>query len=218
MIRKMAMHEKDMSKEDRTPDLGRAQQCFVDLEKSETELKDVEAVLRETEEKYKNIYENATEGIFQISPEGYFLSANPSLARIHGYDSPEELMDSVTDIGKQIYVDPKVRLELMNQLNKSGSVQNFEVEMYRKDRSLHWISINIKAVKDKTGKVLYNEGTMQDITQRKMTEKALMESEERYRTAIEHSNDGVSIIQGNKHLYVNEGSLRCSSMILQTRL
>ncbi len=193
----------DIQEKDPISNVSSAQQCFVDLEKSETELKDVEAALRVTEEKYRNIYENATEGIFQITPEGRFLSANPSLARIHGYDSPEELMSTITDVGNQIYVDPKVRVKLMEQLNTYGSVQDFEAEMYRKDRSLHWISINIRNVKDKNGKVLYHEGTMQDITTRKLTEKALIESEERYRTAIEHSNDAISIIQGNKHLYVN---------------
>ncbi|MCX8021727.1 MAG: PAS domain S-box protein [Syntrophorhabdaceae bacterium] len=174
-----------------------------ELERSEEELKKVEAELREAEEKYRHIYENATEGIFQITPEGRFLSANPSLAKIHGYDSPEELITSITDIGRQLYVDPKRRLELLAKLERDGFAQDFEVEMYRKDRSLHWISINIKAVKDKNGKILYTEGTMQDITKRKMAEKALIESEERYRTAIEHSNDGITIVQGNKHQYVN---------------
>jgi PAS domain S-box-containing protein len=199
----MAIQEENVPGDKLVADQGPIEQCFVDLEKSETELKDVEAALRETEEKYRNIYKNATEGIFQITPDGRFLSANPSLAKIHGYGSPEELMNTVKDIARQIYVDPNVRVKLMEQLNRDGSVQDFEAEMYRKDRSLHWISINIRNVKDENGKVLYHEGTMQDITQRKITEKALIESEERYRTAIEHSNDAVSIIQGNKHLYVN---------------
>lgn len=168
-----------------------------------TEQKQVEKTLRETEEKYRNIFQNATEGIFQVSPEGRFMSANPSLARIHGYDSPEELVETVTDIASQLYVNPEDRKFLVEALDRHGSIQDFEVQMYRKDRSLHWISMNAKVVRDTAGRPLYHEGTMQDITERKMAEQALLESEERYRTAIEHSNDGVAIIQGMTHQYVN---------------
>jgi len=176
---------------------------IVELEKSEAELIKMEADLREAEKKYRNIYENATEGIFQTTPEGRFLSANPSLAHIHGYDSPDELMNSVTKTGAQLYANPNDRLEWMALLEKNDSVQNYEVEMYNKDRKLNWISLNIKAVRDNIGKLLYYEGTMRDITKRKIAEKALIESEERYRAAIEHSNDGITMIRGYKHLYVN---------------
>ncbi|MCX5808440.1 MAG: PAS domain-containing sensor histidine kinase [Proteobacteria bacterium] len=169
----------------------------------ESELKEAETALRQAEEKYRNIYENATEGVFQTSPDGRFISANPSLARIHGYDSPEDLINSVDDMARQLYVSPERRADLIRLLQKYGYAQNFEVQMYRKDRTLQWISINVKVVKDKDGKVLFYEGTMQDITQRKVAEQSLMESEERYRTAIEHSNDGVAIIHGNINQYVN---------------
>ncbi len=197
------MDEINLTYDELTRELEQMRQSIAELERSESELKKTEAALRKTEEKYRNIFENATEGIFQTTPDGRFLSANPSLARIHGFNSPEELINTVTDITRQMYVNPQDRADMMGMLQKYGSLQNYEVEMYRKDKSLHWISINITAVKDRDGKVLYYEGTMQDITQRKMTEKALMESEERYRTAIEHSNDGITIVQGNKHQYVN---------------
>jgi PAS domain S-box-containing protein len=176
---------------------------IVELEKSEAELIKMEADLRETEKKYRNIYENATEGIFQTTPEGRFLSANPSLARIHGYDSPDELINSVTSASNQLYANPNDRLEWMTLLEKKDSVQNFEAKMYNKDKKLNWISLNIKAVRDNMGKLLYYEGTMSDITERKIAEEALIESEERYRTAIEYSNDGITMIRGYKHLYAN---------------
>lgn len=197
------MNYENLTKEELINELSNLKQCVIEFEKSEAELKEVETALRQTEEKYRNIFQNASEGIFQTSPEGRFVSANPSLAHIHGYDSPEDLIDSITDMARQLYVNPEDRLELASILNKYGAAQNFEVQMYRKDKSLHWISINVKAVKNKNGKILYYEGTMQDITQRKMAENALMESEERYRTAIEHSNDGVAILQGNVNQYVN---------------
>ncbi len=167
-----------------------------------TEAQRVQDALRKTEEKYRNIFHNATEGIFQISPEGHFISANPSLARIHGYESPEELMSSVASV-TTLYVHPEKLLDFTRLLHQKDHVSNFETQMRHKDGSIQWILINARAVRDEDGRILYLEGTMQDITERKSAEEALAESEERYRTAIEHSNDGVSIIKGDTHLYVN---------------
>jgi PAS domain S-box-containing protein len=164
----------------------------------------IEKALRQAEEKYRNIYENATEGIFQINLEGQFLSANPALARIHGYESPEEMISEVTDISKQLYADPERRRELISLLGRFGRAENFEARSLRKDGSVHWISINARLVRDKAGNPLYHEGTMRDITKRKENEAALRESEERYRTVVEHSNDGMAILEGNIHSYVNQ--------------
>jgi PAS domain S-box-containing protein len=167
-----------------------------------TERKRLEGIVKQTEEKYRNIYENAMEGIFQIGPDGGFLSANPSLAHIHGYDSPEDLTKTVSDI-RSLYINPDDHHRLINLLFEQGAVQNYEAKMYRKDGSLQWISTNVRLVKDPQGRPLYYEGTMMDITNRKMAEEAFAESEERYRTAIEHSNDAVSTILGDKIQYVN---------------
>lgn len=154
-------------------------------------------------EKYRSIFEEAIEGIFQTSTDGRFINANPSLARIHGYDSPQDLIDGITDISKQLYVHPEDRIRLIDKLNAHGPVTDFETQMYSKDGSIHWISMNIRAVRDKDNNVRYYEGTMLDITERKNAEFSLHESEERYRTAIEHSNDAVAIVKGNTHQYVN---------------
>ena len=167
-----------------------------------TEKKRLQATLRQTEEKYKNIYQNAIEGIFQIDPSGRFISANPSLARIHGYDSPEELMRAVDDI-RSVYVNPEDHTRLINLLFEHGAGQNHVAQMYRKDKSLQWISVNVRLVRNTQGEPLYYEGTMMDITERKLAEEGLAESEERYRIAIEHSNDGVAIIRGDRTQYVN---------------
>lgn len=167
-----------------------------------TERKRLAAVLIQTEEKYKNIYENAMEGIFQIGPDGRFISANPSLAHIHGYESPEALIKDGKNIAS-MYVNPEDHRRLINLLFEKGAAQNYEAKMVRRDGSLQWISVNVRLVKDDRSKPLYYEGTMMDITNRKMAEEALAESEERYRTAIEHSNDAVSIIRGETIQYVN---------------
>jgi PAS domain S-box-containing protein len=164
----------------------------------------MEEALRQAEEMYRNIYENAREGIFQISLEGRFLSANPALARIHGYDSPQELIATTTDISKQLYADPERRRELISLLGRFGRAENFEARALRKDGSIHWISINARLVRDNAGNPLYHEGTMRDITKRKENEVALRESEERYRAVVEHSNDGIAILEGTIHTYVNQ--------------
>jgi PAS domain S-box-containing protein len=167
-----------------------------------TEARLMEAALRQTEEKYRKIFENATEGIFQLDVDGRILSANPAFARIHGFNSPEELIGRVPDIAR-LYAEPEKRKELMRLLGKFGHVENFEVRMLRPDGSIGWISVSVRLVRDNKGKPLYHEGTMRDITKRKEAEEALRESEDRYRTAVEHSNDGIAIIQGGKHVYVN---------------
>jgi PAS domain S-box-containing protein len=169
-----------------------------------TARRQMEAKLQQAEEKYRKIYENATEGIFQATLDGRYITANPSLVRIHGYDSPEELIESITDIGAQLYVDPDDRDELVELLRIHGSVQNYEVKMRRRDGTVHWVSINSRVARERPGGVIYHEGTMRDVTKRKEAEDALAESEERYRTAIEHSNDGVAIIRQGQHQYVNK--------------
>lgn len=167
-----------------------------------TERKRLQEILKQTEEQYKKIYENAIEGIFQIGSAGDFVSANPSLAQIHGYDSPEELVQTIRDI-RSLYVNPEDHQRLIQLLFQQGAVQNYEAKMLRKDGSPHWISTNVRLVRDAQNKPLYYEGTMIDITHRKTAEEAFAESEERYRTAIEHSNDAVAIIQGDQLKYVN---------------
>jgi PAS domain S-box-containing protein len=131
--------------------------------------KRAEQALREAEQKYRAIFENAIEGIFQTTPEGTYISVNPALARMYGYDSPEDLM-SVRDIGQQVYVDPKRREEFKRLIEAQGSVELFEYEVYRKDRRKIWLCENARAVRDVTGKILYYEGTVEDITERKLVD------------------------------------------------
>jgi PAS domain S-box-containing protein/putative nucleotidyltransferase with HDIG domain len=127
-------------------------------------------MLQAAEAKYRNIFENAIEGIFQSSLEGRFITVNSSLARILGYDSPEELMASVTDIPRQLYVDPDQHHILMKKLEKSDKVIGLETRLYRKDVTIIWVSENIRIVRNGSGKVLHFEGSVEDITNRKIAE------------------------------------------------
>ncbi|MCE5263244.1 MAG: PAS domain-containing protein, partial [Deltaproteobacteria bacterium] len=147
----------------------------------------LEEELRLSVRKYRDIFEHVPIGLYQVSPEGRFIRANDHAARILGYDSPEELMDTVTDISTQIYVDPSRRNEVVRLLTENGSIENFEVEFRHKDGTPVWVSINAKVVGDGQGNVLYHEGVSQDITQRKKAENALQESESRFRLFMDNS-------------------------------
>ena len=129
-----------------------------------------EARLRKAEQKYRNIFENAGEGIFQSTPDGQFIAANPALARMQGFDSPEDLIRRRNDISRQIYVDSARREEFKRLLEKNGIVRGFEHQVFRKDGSKIWISVNARAVRDEGGAIRYYEGTAQDINERKRAE------------------------------------------------
>ena len=135
-----------------------------------TRRKEAEEALRVAEARYRGIFENATEGIFRSTPDGHLLIANPALARMFGYRSAEEMISSVTDIERQIYVSPEKRAEMTRLLLERGAIQGFEEENYRKDGSVIWVSLNAHVVHDANGSVEYFEGTIQDITQRKLAE------------------------------------------------
>jgi len=136
--------------------------------------------LRRAEQKYRSIFENATEGIFQTTPEGKYLSANPALARMYGYDSPKELLADLTDISRQLYVEPDRRRKFTVAMRCDGRIQDFESQIYRRDGSVIWISENARAVHDEvTGELLYYEGMVQDITRRKAAEEARKQAEEK---------------------------------------
>jgi len=136
-----------------------------------------EAALRSAEEKYRAIFENAMEGIFQVTPDGSFIIANPALAYMQGYDSPEELINSITDIGRQLHVNPERRLELVRLLNEEGAVHNFEARMYRKDGSTNWVSIDARTIRNKNGETLYYEGAVEHITERKQLQSQLLQAQ-----------------------------------------
>ncbi|MGD0856542.1 MAG: PAS domain S-box protein, partial [Dehalococcoidia bacterium] len=151
--------------------------------------------LRKSEEKYRLIFENTTEGIFQSTPEGRYISINPAFARIGGFSSPEEMINSVTDIQRQRYVHPEDRTRLMELLTNQGSVNGYEFEIKRHDGTNSWVSINIRAVRDPAGKINYLEGTLVDITERKQAEQSLREGEARYRELFDNMSSSVAVYE-----------------------
>jgi sigma-B regulation protein RsbU (phosphoserine phosphatase) len=122
------------------------------------------------EEKYHSVFDHLVEGVFQTTPEGRYLMANGALARIYGYDSPEELVRDLTDISKRLYVQEGRRNEFIRLMQEQETLTGFESQVFRKDGSIIWISENCRVVREPLGQVLYYEGTVEDITQRKEAE------------------------------------------------
>src|SRR5215207_3439691 len=152
----------------------------------ERELRDAEMrrERRQAEEKYRLIFENAVEGIFQTTVDGRFLTANPAMARILGYESPEELLGAISNIRDQLYVEASRRNEFYQLALRDGFVSAFELKMYRKDKTLVWASANARAIYDADGSISGYEGTLEDITERKRAEEALREIREAERRRI----------------------------------
>lgn len=152
----------------------------------------------QAEEKYRNIFEHCMEGIFQTAPEGRFISANTTAARLLGYDSPEDLINSVTDIGTQVYAYPEDRDKAMELLRMHGSFENFEMKCRKKDGSIVWGSLTSRLVRDEQGNVLYIEGTSQDITDRKMAEENLKLHDE----ILKNMAEGACLVRTDERVIV----------------
>lgn len=129
--------------------------------------------LRKAEKKYRTIFENAVEGIYQTSPSGRFMSANPALAHTLGFKTPEEMMSSIYDIGTQVYMDPKRRREFLEAIEEKGEVKGYVSKIRRRDGRIIWISENVRKVEDAEGNTVCYEGSVEDITLRKRAEDQL---------------------------------------------
>ena len=134
--------------------------------------------LRQAEEKYHSIFENAVEGIFQSTPDGRFISVNPAMARMYGYDSPEELTKGITNIGQQVYANSADKEKFGRMIAEQDGVHGFEYLVNRRDGSTFWASENSRVVRDSQGALLYFEGTIQDITDRKRAQEEMQRAKE----------------------------------------
>jgi len=168
--------------------------------RAEAEQRESADALRRAEERYRGLFENAVAGIFQTTLEGRYVTANPTLARIYGYESPEELMASVTDLNRQFYVRPGRRDEFIRLVEERGAAREFESQVYRKDGSVIWISEDGRALRDAGGRLVGSEGTTVDITARKLAE----EGRARLAEILEATTDFVAIAEPQgRVLYLN---------------
>ena len=143
------------------------------------------------EEKYRTIFENSIDGIFQSTTDGRFINVNPAMARMYGYDSPKDMIENIKDISSQIYVDSEIRDTVRRRLLDGEKLTNFELREFRKDGSKFWTSMNAQAILDADGNIQYFEGTVADITSRKIADDNLRESQERFHTLFNRVLDGI---------------------------
>ena len=139
--------------------------------------KKAEEDLKKGEEKYRSIFENAMGGIYQTSVDGRLIDVNPAFARTYGYGSPREMLENVPGVDR-LYADFSDRQGLLRALGEKGVVENYVLRMKRRDGSLLWISNNSRVVRDEGGNIVHYEGTIEDITERKETERIIREKEE----------------------------------------
>jgi PAS domain S-box-containing protein len=151
-----------------------------------TDRKQSEEALKQSEERYRSIFENAQEGIFRSTPEGKMIMANQAMANMLGYESIEEGLASITDMVRQHYVNPEDHDKLKEMIEEHGFVKGYEAQLYRKDGSIIWISKTMRAVRDKKGHILYYDGMDEDITDRK-------EGAERMRKALRATVQAVAV-------------------------
>jgi PAS domain S-box-containing protein len=174
--------------------------------------KETEKALRDSEEKYRNIFENAVEGIFQVSPEGKYISVNPGLARMIGYDLPEEMIREIAGSPKRGYADPEGKAWLNNALAKHGIIRGFETQHYRADGSVFWVSVNARAVRDAAGTLLYYEGTIEDISRRKQAQEELEQTLIKLRKSLIGTIKAMSLVTETRDPYTAGHQKRVSNL------
>lgn len=179
--------------------------CFtIGIVRDITGRKRAEDALRLSEEKYRGMFEQAVEGIFQTDARGRLINANPASAHILGYDSSEELLHASKKLGNNIYADSRRQAEFISLMQDGQVVHGFEIEMFRKNGERIWAAFHARPILNEIGDLLATEGIVQDITDRKRAQEALVESERRYRDLIDISPDPMivhregRIILGNK--------------------
>lgn len=167
-----------------------------------SERKAMEQALRESEERYRSLYENVAIGLYRTTPDGHILMANPALVHMLGFESFEELASrNLEEEG----FEPSYPRELFRQrIERDGQIVGLESAWKRRDGSITYVRESARAVKDESGRVLYYEGTAEDITEKVTAEKALQESEELFRALAEAAPAAVLVLQGDRLLYVNK--------------
>jgi len=168
-----------------------------------TKRKQAEISLRESEARYRSIYENSQDGIFQCVPYGRYLNVNPAYARMYGYESPDQMMGAEDSAG-MFDVDPEDSRRFREKLKRDGEVRNFESKRRRRDGSVFWTSTSAHTVRGRYGEVICHEGITQDITDLKKTQEALRESEEQFRSLADNAGLGIYLIQDDVFRYVNK--------------
>ena len=164
---------------------------FITIRSDIAERKNAEQALISAQQKFQAIFDNTADGIYQSTIDGKFIMVNSSMARIFGYDSPEEMMRLVTNIGEQIYADPAERKKMAGIIMAQGHVEDFNLQVVKKNREIIWVSANIRIVRDEKGEISYFEGVLEDITEKKKSEEQLLNLSNRLQLALKATSVGI---------------------------
>jgi PAS domain S-box-containing protein len=156
---------------------GGAVEYFSTVARDISERKRADEALRQAEEKYRSIFENAVEGIFQSTLSGRIMTANRAMARILGYDSPAELTAAFSDDGSHLHVQPEQHAAFIQLLEQRGEAQGIEIQLYRKDGSSIWVSLSARAIQNSAGELIHYEGILEDISERKRLQQQLIQAQ-----------------------------------------
>jgi PAS domain S-box-containing protein len=175
---------------------ARVEERTAELAAANASLQRQVAEREQAEERYRSIYENAVEGIFQTSPGGHLFTANPAMASMFDYESPEEMTQSISDLGEDLWVDRSEREEFVRQVEEQGALLGFETRMWRRDGTVIWVSVNARAIRGANGELVGLEGTLQDITERKLYEERAQElvREQAARAEAEYSERQLRLV------------------------
>lgn len=189
------MRDQEKTKEELITELNKLRSRVDELEELAVKHKKLERELKETEEQHRGIFENAVEGIFQTSSDGHIVAVNPAMAKMLGYSSPDELIESVKD-ARELYIRPGRRLELFHILKEEGIVTDFEAQIRRKDGGKIWVMLNAHAVRDPDGKIAGMGAMVIDMTDRKRAER-------NFERLLESAPDAMIAITADKNIILS---------------
>jgi PAS domain S-box-containing protein len=185
---------------------------FQSIARDITDRKHAEEELLRSEEKYRGLVENSQEGIFQSTAEGHHITVNQAFANILGYESPEEVLATIADIPHQVYVHPEDRTKILQIIEKEGSVKGYEAEFYKKDGSKTWVSINMRAIRDEEGHLLYYQGIDQDIMEKKNMETERQQNIARLRKSLQATINAMASTVETRDPYTAGHQLRVADL------
>ena len=226
MANKIAKRDEQLNKEiiERSKAQDELKQLNKTLKLRISQLTETEKALSESEKKYRGIFENALEGIFQTTPSGKFIDANPSMAGILGYNSAKELITTINDIGKQLYVDLEHRKRILLLLQEHDAVSNYECQCFCKDGKKIWVVLQIRAFYNKNGQITMLEGLLQDITERKALQAEAIRNDRlvslgELAAGVAHEiNNPINGIINYAQILINRSSKKGKEVELPTRI
>ena len=172
-----------------------------------TEERRRQRAVEDAEQRYRELFQSSPAGLFRTDLDGTIVEVNRVLAQLLGYDDPDHLKASVSNM-VEVYADPADRAELVAKALREGSFSHYETRARMRDGRSKWVSVGVLLIRDAQGQPAHFTGSVLDIDERHAIQQALARSESKYRTLVEHSQVGVFIMRGDRYTYVNHAFAR----------